>query len=193
MPPKPPLSALAIPPDAVCVSKLVHSFPDEEAVVRVLDGVPNLILADLTVWLRDSARVSLERPDCNFFSEEPVTGVVAGVLGGRTLGEPGKLFLDFATLTFHPPRLFQHQNRVRCFRFHRMKTFCPKLLPVPELLQIVQTLGCNYRLRTLQRENSTSRPDCSRVFGRLLVRPRAVSTSNQTARPAGIASPRGWR
>jgi hypothetical protein len=39
----PPLKALAIPPDAVFVSKLAHSLPDCEVLGRLLEGDPKLM------------------------------------------------------------------------------------------------------------------------------------------------------
>ena len=104
IPPKPPLNVLAIPPDAVCFSKLVHSLPECEAEVVLLEGVPNLMLVDLPVLLTDNDRASVERLGLGVFSVEPVTRVNK-VFGGRDFGGPGKLFLDFATLILQFPRL----------------------------------------------------------------------------------------
>jgi hypothetical protein len=96
---------LAIPPDAVCFSKLVHSLPDCEAEVVLLEGDPNLMLVDLPVLPTDNNRASVERLGLGVFSVEPVTGLIK-VFGGRNFGGPDKLFFDFATLILQFPRLF---------------------------------------------------------------------------------------
>lgn len=68
---RPPLSALATPPDAVCFSKLLHSLSDCEVAVLLLEGEPKLIPVGTVFAFIADIRVSPELDGLTVFSVPP--------------------------------------------------------------------------------------------------------------------------
>lgn len=117
--PSPPLSALEMPPDAVCLSTLLQTLLGCELVLLLLDGDPKLIPVGTAFAVSDEFRISdgaegftvSSVPGCE--SASKLEGVNRrSMLCPSTLGLasrlnlPDKLLLRFATLFLHSPCLF---------------------------------------------------------------------------------------
>lgn len=115
--PNPPPKALEIPPEAVCFSKLLHTFPDTEVLAFVLEGVPKLIPVGRSFALIETALLSPEFPIVSVFSVLACEGFTnwavesnllilrpSSLTRDSWLIRPDKLFLEFATFILHSPR-----------------------------------------------------------------------------------------
>jgi hypothetical protein len=104
-PPRPPPSALAMPPDAVCFNRPVNTLPVEELVDPALDGLPNASAVPSGLAPIERDLVALLRLDI-FDDEvdEPLSGCTS-LLEILVLLLGSKGFLEVAILSFRSPFL----------------------------------------------------------------------------------------
>ncbi len=102
---RPPPSALAIPPDAVCFNRLVNTLLLEVLLVPALDGFPNARAVPIGLALSESALVAPLRLEI-FGKAEAVALSGRVILLESLLLLPGsKGFLDVAIFSFRSPLL----------------------------------------------------------------------------------------
>jgi len=158
IPPKLPVNALAIPPDAVCFSKLVHSLPELEAFWLEEEGLPNLIPSGVTFPPIEARRVSPKRGRVGFFSVSDALACPTRLVGennkplfspplfvrDNSLKIPDKLFFDFPTLLLHLNGLVKNHERLGRLSIHGQNVCSSELLPHLELLDKIQALCRNH-------------------------------------------------
>lgn len=148
LPSPPPLNVLATPPEAVCLRRLAHSLPLCAEVVALLDGDPKLMPVGRVFEFMPEIFVSPALLGLIVFSAAPC-GCVITLVGASSLlrlcpfifwlpscvKRPDKLFLLFATLYLHLPRLFKHYDCIGRLGIHVPQAASSTLFPISKLIE----------------------------------------------------------
>ena len=118
--PKPPLNALATPPEAVCLSKLANTLLDCWLLVLLFDGDPNLMPLGTVLALNEEDLVSPRLGSFVLCELLGCAGLTILVGDSRVLAfcpfifkrdswpnRPDKLFFRLLTSFLHFPRVFE--------------------------------------------------------------------------------------